>query len=321
MDIYIPKHKEIYIKDGEMAMGGAIKGEYRAILYGSDGRVKHDSGWHPNTTLNQGLYYYCLFHQDSYAAGKMHLGDSDIPVDITQVGIQGLQIGTNQDGGIVMSNAVNSGSPDYSRAITGKFTFLSGNGIGLIKEVGMSMWGDAINGCSTRFVLNTPINKQASDQLAIQWRQTYYPRIEDVTGTIDISGVPYDFTMRHHTANSTPNWLIGGTSPHVWYNYHRLYYGDLALITEPISTNAASRGSANVITGGHVNAATPYGWSEHTWNVDSGNGSVNMLDTTTKGLPPIQTRFVKSSDGTSLVKLNTHELVLNVRTYVERYVP
>ena len=45
MDIYVPRYKEIYIRDGVIGMASGIEGEYRDKLYGGDGRLKYDSDW------------------------------------------------------------------------------------------------------------------------------------------------------------------------------------------------------------------------------------------------------------------------------------
>ena len=316
--MYLMKYKELYSKNGSLGISSGMKGEYRAILRGIDGREKLNTGWKPNTILDQGLSIARMQAGGitSYAA----IGTSATAVDITQVGLQGSKLGSTKSGSTV--STTNSGAPNYERVFTRSWTWLTGDGTGTIAEViTMTGFGDAAADACVRFVLTAPIVKGAVDQLTIEHRMTIYPDIVDATGVIDISGVDYAYVMRHYNVDSFVSSGVG-----VYFlndpDYHTLGNGSLNAITGARPTvTGRTKASSQVITTGGV-LGTYYINAEAIWSIDQGTGDWNcgtVDNAWSFGL--LQYSLAKVSDGTPLTKENTHELRLNIRLYPQRYVP
>jgi hypothetical protein len=325
MDIYIPKYFDKYITDGHMGCKMGLYGEYRAILRGEDGRIKYDSGWHDNMLLDQALEK--MRYTDAF--NRMYLGTSDVAPAFTQVGLQGSVLGTYMNvGGPILS--INGGAPDYERVTTTSTKFIPGNGTGLIKEVVITYINgtDPVNDGCVRWVLTTPINKLAGDELTMEWRITAYPPVADVTGAVDISGVSYDYTMRCFDIDGPV-----GQRP---TKFHWLNGGYGAAFTGEISANTGGTPSGdNIGNCFGTPAASSYGGSlgsyyseqEYNFSVDQGNAYGGVFRsyynywTAASGNWGGQFRWGKTSDDTPLIKLNTHTLGYAMRMYPQRYVP
>ncbi len=323
--IYIPKYKEIYLKDGELPIRVRFKGEYRAFLYGCDGRLKYESGWKPNTILNQGFGYMCTNSYFQLFSG-FALGDGGAVIDVTQTGLQGTRLGTGfaADSNASVS-AINGGTPDYESIVTRSYTMDAGNGTGTVREFvfgpdGFNGWSDPYTECTIRVVLDTPIVKGAADVLTIEHRFTSYPEVADVTGVIDISGVNYNYIFRgididaHVARPIRCNW-------HDWQ--FEAYSSDSLTVntgTGPSGSRLNYRyaGCSNTYSPG----GTPYVQGNVVAGVDAWLGDVRCMTVFNMGMfSSYQVRIGKVSDDTALTKLNTHELRLFYRMYPSRYVP
>lgn len=319
--MYIAKHKDIYIRGKVPSMSVGIKGEYRAILRGPDGREKVNTGWKPNTLLNNGLYYSIV--SPFSIRGYMCLGDDGTAVDIIQTGLLGTQLGAQRVPTSV--SETNAGSPNYEMITTNKGTWAPGDGTGTIREVAFKTFsaGDPATAGTIRFVLSTPIVKGALDQLVIEHRMTAYPNTGDVTGTIDISGEAYSYTMRHLEIDETP---ASFGSIRLVDSYHNYLAGVATLVanTESLTWTAGPTkpaGSANItITNGGA-LGTYYSNAEIVWDINTANHNISTFIIAMTYIPDIQVHIEKVSDGTPLTKENTHELTMNFRTYPVRYVP
>lgn len=333
MDIYIPKYKDIFITDGEMAIGGSFKGEYRITLRGSDGRIKSETDWLPNTLLNYGLNHLSNYSQTNSTFNVVFLGTGNAAVDITQTGLQGIVLGDVNNGRTVISNTVGI-APDYEQISTVKYTWDGGNGTGTINEFVITAWNTAdveYTNATVRVVLNAPITKGVSDELDIEWRQTFYPDTSDKTGQILISGVSYDYTIRHQNIDTNYNGTIQNLST---WNFDstkdRLYLGNIGDVTEGVTQYSPIAGGSN---SGRVNSnggslGSYYSETIAVWGIDSGNsspGGVDLVSFTNARWIYLQAQFRQSAGeanpGGPLIKENTHELRLGWRTYPQRYVP
>lgn len=326
MDIYVPRYEELYIRDGEIALHTSMKGEYRAYLRGPDGRLKSDTGWKPNTLLNMGLQNMVGRTGDiAKLDGSMALGDSDTAVDITQTSLQGNFLGYQTITPLYVS-VVNNGSPNYEIVTVIKATFVSGVQTGTVKEFILQPEGASYTvNANIRCVLDTPIVKGAQDELTIEHRLTTYPDVGDATGTIDISGVDYTYTLRRVEIDATP----GGGTTHpdntYWHSWSNNCY------TDNITTNLL--GGPSVYTTGPTDRAvvtnssggslgTYYMNGIITAGVDNWVGDIRSVKIYNQGLhSTYQFQIGKVSDDSPLTKANTHELVLNIRVYPQRYVP
>lgn len=322
MDFYIPKYTDIYVRDGHMGMSIGCKGEYRAILIGEDGRPKSDSGWKPNTLLDN--YFHILRYGDPFS--RIYLGDSDIAVNVTQTSLQGSQVGTYEYLGSA-SYKVNAGLPNYERITIEQGTWAPGESTGTIKEFVIASAGGAHTSAMVRVVLATPIVKGSGDQLTIQHRFTWYPQIVESTGVIDISGVDYNWAMQCTNAASVP---FG--HPGRWYTntgaYGYLKTGEMGLITAGY-TQGNQCGYPNSTSAVSYGGSLPDYYTERTYTVgvDQGNSYSGLIRSWyTDILGPndaygLQMRWGKVSDDSVLQKLNTHVLTFGVRLTVSRHVP
>lgn len=325
MDFYIPKYKELYVKDGHMGLGVKVSGEYRAILIGEDDRLKSDTGWKPNTLLNRGLNIM----SSTGAFERMWLGNSDIAVDVTQSGIQGAQVGTYEYLGSP-SYAVNQGLPDYERVTIEQSKWAPGEATGTIKEFAITQSGGTnptTQGC-VRVVLTDPIVKGSGDELTILHRFTWYPQLGDTTGVISISGIDYNWTMRHTNIGAHPS-----GHPVQGHYVNAGSYGFLKDGELDVATAGSSLGNicgypgitSSVTFGGSL----PTYWAERTYTcrVDDANywnGLIrswynDMLGPS--GACGIQMRWGKVSDDSPLQKLNTHVLTYGCRISISRHTP
>lgn len=329
MDFYIPKYTDLFIRDGKMSQKFGMKGEYRAVLTGEDGRLKSDTGWKDNTLLDRGLGI--MRNQDPFQ--RMFLGDSDVAVDITQTGILGATVGTYEYLGSP-SYAVIQPGPTFERISIEQCIFSPGESTGTIKEFCLAQV-NATNaqtqGC-VRVVLDTPIIKGAGDQLLIQHRMTVYPPAADVTGTITIGGdnpEDYNYTMRcfkiddYMTAHPDSFYWLGG-------GYGSAFTGEISLNT--------GTGPAGVSIGDCYTTPSQFGgiggtlgsyYNEtgYKFSVDQGNANGGSFRSyynywhAASGNWGGQFRWGKVSDDSPLIKLNTHTLEFAMRLLPQRYVP
>lgn len=313
-----------------------VRGEYRARLYDVDGNLKSDTGWKPNMVLDQGLPEMIRY---TSALTNMHLGDSDAVVAEAQTGIQGTWLGSIGKG---TGGGWHLGIPDYVQWTWQPHNFVGGNGTGLIKEFSMSRGSgsqsEAANNGRIRVVLDNPINKGVQDTLEIQHKLFIKPDLVMGSGTVDISGVSYDWTMLPYGLEEF--WGYSGHS-----NNLALFGCDSAsfMLQEPpvlidpiddqLTSDVAYGGGSSGYTAATYGGALPTFWREgHSFlNVDrlDINDPFNKMYTTTysnfnngswhyRGL---QWTLTKTSDGSPFIKEDTHEFRFTIRTYISRYVP
>jgi len=328
--IYIPKYKDIYSKNDTLGIGTQIQGEYRVTQRGADGRIKYETDWLPNTMLDNGLQL-ARYNWGGNWLLEMRLGDSDIPVDITQTGLQGTYAdkSDNAAGTYAYANQV----PPYEKVTIKRFTFNPGTATGTHKEFVIVMSTlDHTNAC-IRVVLDAPIIKGASDSLDIEHRLTLYYDLVDKIGVIDISGVDYDYVLRHGLIKHTPYGHPGSLAPAsgaYWYGC-KVGASGIGTIEEAIPGPETGSGNAdsNTLTVGGV-LGTYYANAELIWGVTKANGDIGAIGFslaaggsgyTGAGPTYAKCSLAKVSDGTPLTKEYTHEFRINFRTYPQRYVP
>lgn len=341
MDIYIPKFKDIFMTQSSgVGLTSRFKGEYRVELRGADGRIKYETDWKPNTLLNYGIWLLTYSSQSFNTFADMVLGTGSTAVNITDINLSGTQLG--EQNGVSSISGVNAGAPNYERITVMDYRFDPGRCTGTITEFGLTNYGgDNPANLAVRVVLDVPIVKGASDQLNIQHRLTWYPQLTDATGVITIGGdVPedYNYTMRHTMIGATPGIHPTSIAPHFWASRYDLY---ISTALSANTTNPQAAGVGSSMNGGYGassislsqkawdGTAGPYYCdATATWTVNAyGTGECNMLNfgmhcnQSWAANIGMQSRFTKVSDGSNLIKLNTHELKLTVRTYAERYVP
>jgi hypothetical protein len=316
--ILLPKFKDIFIRHGQPSIGSRIRGEYKAVLRGSDGRIKYESGWEPNTILNNGLYALCVGWA-SPLTDRAYAGTSDAPIDVTQTGLQGTNLGLRSSRSSLSSSV--GPAPDYMQTGVFRHIWNTGVGTGLIKEVtiGHNAAYNPLTQGSVRFVLAVPIDKLEGDQLTIDHKVFWYPEINDQSGTLDISGVSYDWVMRStmlDAAVGTPSSLtIGGQ--------HNLGMdGPLTDVTTYPTYLSIAGALANSTGGTGTNSA----WSsaDFIYGVDTVMANISIFLIPYQGYyasHAIGTQFSvdKTIGGGGIEKLNTHVLTIGAKATVSRY--
>lgn len=297
-----------------------LQGEYRYRLIGPDNKVKQSCDWKPNLLLDRGLDLIRTFG----IGNRMALGNSDIAADVSQVGLQGTLLGIDISMGSPTSRNQLPVAPNWEHWQIKEALFPTGIGNGTIKEFVIGDQDLDTTEATIRVVLDTPIVKGALDELVIEHRFTFWPFLGDVVDVINISGVPYNVTMRHFNGdnNQNPNNVISfGVG--IGYGYGCFEGATLPADMDVASISGTGKGgpSGNVITFG---GTSPNFWvnTKQTYGVDTGNGLLNMFAIQLyNDMAHIACMVGKVSDGSPIDKQNIHELKLNWRLYPVRYTP
>lgn len=332
MDIWLPKYKEIMIGgDNLPAISQSVKGEWRAKLTGPDGMVKYQTDWRPNLILGQGLQQLVRTTGDPWTVSA--LGDSAAAVDKTQLGLQGAELGTANRTNVTTSN---EGAPNYGMVDVVKFVYPPGEGTGTIRE--MILWQQYTNtatGGTARWLISPEIVKGALDELSIEHRMTFYPDTGQYTGTFDISGTSYDYWLQCTRVGESnvlrPSDIVpSGISTSF----------SLGLMDDQVSapatlypaltgdrwgpfSNSTNANEDNYTYGTIIANDEYWGNCETVFDIDTANGEFDIAEHGILGYPSsslgVGYLFRKTSDGSLLLKENTHELRMNIRAIAKRY--
>ena len=155
----------------------------------------------------------------------------------------------------------------------------------------------------------------------MEHRFTIYKQVTTVTGVIDISGVAYNYWMRHMNIDLVPGAMdsilaFGATNQQCGYTST---WSDDPLQGWIIDTSYGSCGFGYTKD---TNEPSFPAWNEITVKMDINHASNgNEINTirleTTIGY--LQVKFTKVSDGIGVLKEDTHELKMSFRLYSERY--
>ena len=316
-----------------------IRGEYRAKLTDSNGRLKHDSGWRPNMVLDQGPL---LMLQASGNYSSMSIGTSDIAVDATQTGLQGTYLADVSYDSYGPTLSTNWVTLPYWVRINSPFTFGTNVGTGAIKEFVMAGFTEssAINSAVIRVVLDTPIIKGASDQLVIEHRIYTYPDVTPISGILDCSGVAYDWEMMYYNVDQL---ISGNVFPDsgitAFTGSLRTSYGapvnslqingtmPVDIFSLPGGDNPSPNGNWQWSNSSVTDAAVPYRTVTLGANVDNMNTTFDIMylnhemnQYNTYGAGRV-IKLTRSSDGAPFTKENTHAITLQYRMFLDKYTP
>jgi hypothetical protein len=227
----------------------------------------------------------------------------------------------------------NNGPPDYESQTIEKATFLGGNATGTINEfICCPSNGSYYTNAGIRVVLDDPIEKGVGDELIIEHRLTFYPQLSDATGVIDVSGVAYNYILRHIRVDAIIQRHFDNLMPpyrgNMWTSQN-----DIVDNLTDVNTSGDLYLSSSVDSyGGSLGSY--YTNTELVWAINSegGNRNVRSWRGSMRGIyslsPPasgdrlgMQMQIGKVSDGTPLYKENTHELRMNWRTFPQRHIP
>ena len=226
---------------------------------------------------------------------------------------------------------------DYAYSTTGStitqtvgFRTTQGQIIGTISEVGLfsaSTGGQTMMRSLIKDGGGTPttLTLTSMDFLYVRWRVTSTVNLSDVTGTVSIGGVSYNYTLRPSYWNSLPS--VGYTTTHIFLPCsHNSVAGYLAVSAcEAFSTQTL--GSVTSKPGGSVYVGTAFSTNTYTasskqrkltykWDITQGNtgsgiGSV-AVHSSVFGNVGYQISFAAVSGGATIPKDNTKEFTIGI---------
>lgn len=178
-----------------------VGSEYRAVLNEGTDR-EYDSGWLPNMILDQGLNYLGV----AATAGPTvfcSVGTSSTAVSASQTALGAHLASTSSLSGSSQSNL---GASLYQGQVTQTWSFTQGAVVGNITEMGIGRITGGAELFSRCLIIDgggTPValTVVALDQLTVYYRVTATPVLTDLTSSVVISSVTYNFTAR--LANAT----------------------------------------------------------------------------------------------------------------------
>ena len=175
-----------------------LSGEYRLCITRRDGTLE-DTGWFKNIILDAGMERFPVGATISHIS----VGTGTSTPVVTQTGLDTF-VASKTTGS---ASVINSGSPNYTSAMTFPAVFAQGAVVGNISEIGC--WWSATNGSlfSRARILDTggnpaTITLTAIDQLTVYYRITVVPPINETTGSVTVAGIEYPYTMRRANANN-----------------------------------------------------------------------------------------------------------------------
>lgn len=298
-----------------------LAGEYRMVVNRSDGTVD-DTGWFDNLILNQGLDYLGNSALAGYIVRCAQVGTGTSTPVATQTALDSRIAGTTSSPDNQAVSAVNEGAPLYRTLLTYVFPFAQGSVVGNVTEVGVGATTTAGNLFSrARIVDNlgapTSITIVALDQLTVYYRVRIAPPLSDATGTVTISGTPYNYTMRVANVGSFANvqFLLNSSQS---FSYASDSSGQITYpagsvlgpITGIPTGTAASGGTAvtsSYTIGNYFRDAT-FNWSISQGNAAGGIQCIRFTWPQSYSVIQFQVRF-----DTVIPKTNTNVLALNVR--------
>lgn len=162
-----------------------------------------------NLILDQGL------ERAASAAGSAHIaychvGTGSTAPAASQTGLTSFVAGTGLGGNTPTSTNSVSGAIPYVEYITSR-QFPIGGAVGTFSEIGMG-WSSSGNTLFCRELIRdsggspTTITVLSDEALDVEYRFRLYLDTTDRTGTVTLSGVGYDWTLR---SASLSNWLPG----------------------------------------------------------------------------------------------------------------
>lgn len=269
-----------------------------------------------NLILNSGL--------DRMAAGTFIAGcvlgsDSSTPI-ITNTNITNI-LGSSKTLQATGVGTANTSTPPYWCSYYWTYRFLEGIATGNISQVAMAYGTvDTItNTYSGLFSLalvkdsgGTPITitKLADEVLDVTYTLQLFCPSADVTGTISISGVNYDYVVRPANAAS---WIANNNF--AGFALSNAYTGTLG--TQLTNPSGTLLGGAGAITPSAYTTGNYYRDVAYFWDLNSGNhaSGIRSIHIGAGGSAEMrwQIQYSKSSDGTTIPKDATKRLTLKVR--------
>lgn len=306
-----------------------VAGYFRLVLKERDGTVVRDTGWFKNLITNSGMV--AIRDINNYA-GWVKLGSSNAAPAFTDTDVTTSIDGVrrNLTGSVVGYGGSNTYT--YRRQLA---NFATGQSTGTIRE--MAVFSSSSGGiCFSHALLvdsggsPTEITKGADQTLDVYYELRTYPDLTDITGTIDISGVSYDYTVRARlwtqTSSGNPLWGVGGrevlSSSAATGGYAAYAGGDLGTTTSggPTGTILGSLfGVSDCEVTQVIAAGTYYNDGQLQIGIDGWNNAGGIRAVVyNSGNCRWQIKYENTADGTAIPKTDEDRLRLRWRLQFDR---
>jgi hypothetical protein len=236
--ILIPKYRDV-IADAKAPRVG-LRGWYKLEAVGLDGRKRLLAEFPNLITTNGANMLGTGAGWDSYCS----VGSGNNPPALTDTALQTLVATTSSTNFVNHTNTTSS--PPYFGNYTVQYAFAIGAAAGNLSEVGI---GSASNGTSLfsrALILDgggnpTTITVLSSEALYVTYSINQYVPLTDVTGSVVIAGVTYNYTIRAANATSSAWSIYGGDAGGI--ELYTSYNGSIGAITSSPSGTSGSYSS------------------------------------------------------------------------------
>jgi hypothetical protein len=326
--MYLLKHKDVPVRGAVKMPRTGIKGAFRCILRGADGRIKQETPWQDNLITDYGTSEL----RDSWYSYLL-VGTDTTPPSFTKNTLGAYLAISSQSSPLDPVIDYIGTAPLYERVTFREYDFVPGVGTGLLTEIGLASDTSGTHLINTHALLDVPINKGASDNLTVQYRMTAYHEVNDVSGNITIGGENFWYTVRGY--NFEKLWGAAGPWNYNWPEDRQFYRGGIMTSLVPLTgQNPTSLlyqpdFQVQVSQGGSLGGY--YSDVQMNYGVNSSNDSwfsSMCIWPSWGGLyaynwsnPGWQMIFGRVSDNTGIYKENTHHLQFTMRQYSDRWLP
>ena len=210
----------------------------------------------------------------------------------------------------------NTSTPPYWCSYYWTYRFIEGVATGNISQVAMAF--GTVSAGTTLFSLalvkdsgGTPITitKLADEVLDVTYTLQLFCPAADVTGTISISGVNYDYIARPALAAS---WAADTN-----FAAYTVSYAYTSVLGTQLTSPSGSSVGSGTVTASAYTTGNYYRDVAYFWDLNNGNHASGIRSIYIGGGDSAQIRwqiqYSKSSDGTTIPKDATKRLTLNVR--------
>ena len=187
-----------------------VAGEYQlTVLDGNTRKVVRKTPWFDNLVTNIGL--------DAMATTiaitqNCRIGTGTAAAVNTDTALSSQSASTAT---VNSSTITNLGTPNYETQILSVYEFALGAVVGNMAEVGVGWTPSTASTLFSRARINdaggipTTITVLVTEILQVSYRLKIYPQVSDVTGTVVIAGVTYNYTSRCYNAANTTSVIPG----------------------------------------------------------------------------------------------------------------
>lgn len=182
---------------------------YRIEAVRLDGSKRVLADWFPNLITNNGLD---LIGYNSNLFNNCYIGSGNTPPSVLDTALNALVGSAGQTGNVRSAQS----SPPYYGSFTLTYQFAMGVAAGNLSEVGIGPSATSL--FSRALILDgggspTTITVLPSEALNVTYQIQLYVPTTDTTGTVNISGVTYNYVCRAATATDAGSWSpVGATT-------------------------------------------------------------------------------------------------------------